>query len=213
VGHRVVMIPNGIELDPPTAARDATDLRRLLGLAPNTPLVGTIARLVPQKAPERFVTLAADVHRRLPDAHFVLVGDGPQRDDVAHLVTVFGLDDHLHVIPELPDAAATLGQLEVFVLTSRFEGGPYAPLEAMRAGTAVVLTDVVGNRDVVESGRSGFLRGEDDPRGLADTVLELLLVPDLRTRVGAAGRQRIQERFDLAKTGPALSAVYGSLVA
>ena len=212
-GRRVVVIPNGIDLDGPTSSGDTTDLRRALGLAPGTPLVGTIARLVPQKAPERFVALAADVHRRLRDAHFVLVGDGPRRDDVIRLVNAAGLGSHVHVIRELPGAAATLGQLEVFVLASRFEGGPYAPLEAMRAGTAVVLTDVVGNRDVVEPGRSGFLVAEHDPGALADTVLELLLDPDLRARVGAAGRQRVRERFDLAKTGPALAAVYGSLVA
>jgi len=211
-GPRVTVIPNGVTLDP-VAPGDPTDLRRLLELAPGTPLVGTIARLVPQKAPERFVALAADVHRRHRDTHFVLIGDGPQRDDVDRRIALAGLAQHLHVIPELPDAAATLGQLDVFVLASRFEGGPYAPLEAMRAGTPVVLTDVVGNRDVVEPGRSGFLVAEHDPVALADTVLELLLDPDLRHAVGQSGTQRIRERFDLTKTGPALRAVYGSLVA
>ena len=92
----------------------------------------------------------------------------------------------------------------MFVLPSRFEGGPYAPLEAMRAGTPVVLTDVVGNRDVVEPGRSGFLVPEHDPAALADTVLELLVDADLRAVVGAGGSERVRERFDLAKTGPAL---------
>jgi glycosyltransferase involved in cell wall biosynthesis len=211
-GPRVTVIPNGVTLDP-VASRDTADLRRLLELEPGTPLVGTIARLLPQKAPERFVALAADVHRRHRDTRFVLIGDGPQRDDVDRRIALAGLAQHLHVIPELPDAAATLGQLDVFVLASRFEGGPYAPLEAMRAGTPVVLTDVVGNRDVVEAGRSGFLVAEHDPAALADTVLELLLDPDLRHAVGRSGTQRIRERFDLTKTGPALRAVYGSLVA
>lgn len=210
---RVTVIPNGVAIDPPVDAANATDLRSLVGLAPDTPLVGTVARLVPQKAPERFVALAAEVHRRHRDAHFVLIGDGPQRHDIGRLVTAAGLDARLHLIPELPDAAATLGQLDVFVLASRFEGGPYAPLEAMRAATPVVLTDVVGNRDVVESGRSGFLVSEHDPAGLADRVLELLLDTDLRTAIGAAGARRVREQFDLGKAGPALRAVYGSLVA
>jgi len=153
------------------------------------------------------------VHRRLGDVHFVLIGDGPQREDVAHLVHAAAIDQPLHVIPELPDAAATMEQLDVFVLASRFEGGPYAPLEAMRAGTPVVLTDVVGNRDVVAPGRSGFLVAEHDPAALADTVLDLLLDPDLRHAVGRSGAERVRERFDLAKTGPELRGVYGSLVA
>jgi glycosyltransferase involved in cell wall biosynthesis len=211
--EQVTVIPNGVAVDPPPRSDAATNLRRLLGLAPATPLVGTVARLVPQKAPERFVALAADVHRRHRDAQFVLIGDGPQRDDITRLVTAADLDNWLHLIPEVPDAAATLGQLDVFVLASRFEGGPYAPLEAMRAGTPVVLTDVVGNRDVVEPGRSGFLVAEPDAAALAGTVLDLLLDPDLRTTVGRAGAERVRADFDVAKAGSALRAVYGSLVA
>jgi len=211
-GDRVTVIPNGVTFDAPSPSNVA-DIRVVLGIPPGTPLVGTIARLIPQKAPERFVALAADVHRRHADTHFVLIGDGPQRDDVARLVRAAALGDRLHLLSELPDAGSALGQLDVFVLASRFEGGPYAPLEAMRAGTPVVLTDVVGNRDVVEPGRSGFLVSEDDPGALADTVLELLLDPDLRAAVGTAGAERVRAHFDLTKTGPALRAVYGSLVA
>src|SRR5258706_11701779 len=82
---RVVAIPNGIDVDPcPESSR--LDLRAVLDVAPGTPLVGTIARLVPQKAPERFVALAAAVHRREPDAHFVLIGDGPLRVEIDRLV-------------------------------------------------------------------------------------------------------------------------------
>jgi len=209
---RITVIPNGVTLDAP-APSNVPDLRPLLGIPAAAPLVGTVARLIPQKAPERFVALAADVHRRYGDTHFVLIGDGPQRDDVAHLVRAAALDDRLHLVAELPDAGAALGQLDVFVLASRFEGGPYAPLEAMRAGTPVVLTDVVGNRDVVEPGRSGFLVSEEDHGALADTVLDLLLDPDLRAAVGTAGTERVRAQFDLTKTGPALGAVYGSLVA
>jgi len=128
-------------------------------------------------------------------------------------VTAADLDNWLHLIPEVPDAATTLGQLDVFVLASRFEGGPYAPLEAMRAGTPVVLTDVVGNRDVVEPGRSGFLVDEHDAVALADTVLDLLLDPELRGAIGRAGAERVRADFDVAKAGSALRAVYGSLVA
>ena len=66
---------------------------------------------------------------------------------------------------------------------------------------------------MVDPGRSGFLVAEHDPAALADTVLELLLDADLRLAVGRSGTQRVRERFDLAKTGPELREVYGSLVA
>ena len=211
-GDRVQVIPNGIELEPPRLG-PPVDLRERLGLAPGAPLVGTVARLVPQKAPERFVALAAAVHRRDATAHFVLIGDGPLRADVDRRVAAGAVGSHFHRVAELPGAAAALGELDVFVLASRFEGGPYAPLEAMRAGVPVVLTDVVGNRDVVETGRSGFLVPEDDTEAMAHVVHDLLADRAHRDAVGEAGRARVRERFDVVSTGRALAAVYGSLVA
>lgn len=210
-GDRVTVIANGIDVDAP--ASSPVDLRDLLGLEPATPLVGTVARLVPQKAPERFVALASATHRAHPSAHFVLIGDGPLRHDVDAAIEASGAPSQIHRLAELADAASVLGQLDVFVLTSRFEGGPYAPLEAMHAGTPVVLTDVVGNHDVVEPGRSGFLVPEDATDEMARVVVELLIDPALRDAVGGKGRARVRDHFDVRSTGRALAAVYGSLVA
>ena len=209
---RLQVIPNGIESEPP-ASPAPVDLRVRLQLPPDTPLVGTVARLVAQKAPERFVALAAAVHQCVPDAHFVLIGDGALRTQVDAAVATSGVASSFHRLAELPDASSTLGQLDVFVLTSRFEGGAYAPLEAMRAGTPVVLSDVVGNRDAVEPGRSGFLVPQDAIEDMAGIVADLLTDADQRAAVGRAGQARVRARFDLVNTGRALAAVYGSLVA
>jgi glycosyltransferase involved in cell wall biosynthesis len=209
-GARVVVIPNGIEVDVPSA--DA-DLRSRIGVPADAPLVGTVARLVPQKAPERFVALAAALHHRRPDAHFVLIGDGVLRAEIDRAVAADGIASWFHRVAGVPDAATVAAELDVFVLTSRFEGGPYAPLEAMRAGTPVVLTDVVGNRDVVEHGISGFLVPEHPLDGLVRAVDDLLTDPARRAEIGAAGRARVRDRFDVRKTGGAVARVYGSLVA
>ena len=210
-GPRVVVIPNGVEIEP----ADATpfDLRGRLQIAADAPLVGTVARLVPQKAPERFIAVASAVHRERPDAHFVLIGDGPLRATVDEAAASSGLDATFHRLPELPDAEGVLGQLDVFVSTSRFEGGPYSPLEAMRAATPVVLSDVVGNRDVVEHGRSGLLAPENAATAFAALVLELLGDDERRRSLGAAGRTYVRDRFDVVKSGRMLADVYGSLVA
>ena len=210
-GTRLVVVPNGIDLDASAGTR--VDLRDRVGVAPGTPLVGTLARLVPQKAPERFVAMATSVHRRHPDVHFVLIGDGPLRARVDGQVKAAGLTSHLHRIDALPDAGQSLGQLDVFVLTSRFEGGPYSPLEAMHAAVPVVLTDVTGSRDVVDDGRSGFLVPQDATDTLADRVVRLLDDAELRERVGRAGQRRVLEAFDVVNTSAALAAVYRSVVA
>ena len=204
---QVVVVPNGIAVDTPPAI----DLRARLGIDATVPLVGTIARLVPQKAPEHFVLACAEVARSHPDVRFVLIGGGEQEREVEALIDACGLRGRLDRIDQLPGAAGALEALDVFVLTSRFEGGPYAPLEAMRAGVATVLTDVIGNRDVVEHDRSGLLVPPASPTAMAAAVAALLDDPDRRARLGAAGRQRVHDRFDITAMGATMDALYASL--
>jgi glycosyltransferase involved in cell wall biosynthesis len=203
---RVVVIPNGI--DPEFDAPAAIDLRAELGVGPEAPLVGAIGRLAHQKAPEVFVRACARVGRARPDAHFVLIGDGPLAGLVADEIASSGLDGRFLHRRGLLGAASVIGQFDVFVQASRYEGGPYAPLEAMRAGTSVVLTDVVGNRDTVEDGQSGLLVSPDDPAELAGAVVRLLDDHELRQRIGAAGRDRCLARFGVRDMAKRLAAVY-----
>ena len=203
---RLVVVPNGIDLAPSDGAE--VSLRDVAGVPAGVPLVGTVARLVPQKAPELFVAACAEVARHHPDTHYVLIGMGPGQAAVDGAVRRAGIHERWHQVPHLAEAAAVLGQLDVFVLASAFEGGPYTPLEAMRAGTPVVLTDVVGNRDAVEPGVSGFLAPFGDATGLAGHVLALLGDPELRLRTVEAARRRLTERFDARVMGSALDSVY-----
>ena len=208
--RRLVTIPNGIEIEgwaPPPAT---PDLRALLGIGPDAPLLGTISRLVPQKAPERFTRLAAAVLAAHPDAHAVLIGDGPQRDAVDPGRLPAEVVGRFHHLPTLAEAGSALGQLDVFVLTSRFEGCPYSALEAMRGGTPVVLTDVVGNREVVAEGRGGHLVPEEDGAAMAAVVLDLLGNADRRHALGVAAKAQVR-RFEVAAMGRAVASLYAEL--
>lgn len=205
---RLVVVPNGIELDEPAPV----DLRAQLGIPDGTPLVGTIARLVAQKAPEDFVDACAVVAPRHPAAHFVLVGDGPLARAVDERVQQRGLGGRFHRVRALPGASGALGALDVFTLSSRFEGGPYAPLEAMRAGTPVVLTDVVGNRDAVEHGVSGVVVPPADPSALGGAISDLLDDAARRSCMARAGRARLREQFDVRAMGARLNELYAELV-
>jgi glycosyltransferase involved in cell wall biosynthesis len=209
VGRRhVVVIPNGIELEPPPPP---LDLRTHLDLPADAPLVGTIARLVWQKAPEDFVEACATVARRVPSARFVLIGSGELEAEVEEAITRAQLRGRFLRIPALAGAAGVLGQLDVFALSSRFEGGPYSPLEAMRAGTAVVLTAVVGSRDTVEDGLSGMVVPPGQPEVLGNAIAELLDDPARRVLMGEAGRERVAARFSVQHMGAALDALYDEL--
>jgi glycosyltransferase involved in cell wall biosynthesis len=204
---KIVVIPNAIEPGLPKAI----DLRGLLGIAADTPLVGTIGRLVPQKAPAVFVEACALIARSVPDARFVLIGGGALAAEVDDAVERAGLNGAFSRIEQLPGAAGALGDLDVFALSSIFEGGPYAPLEAMRAGTAVVLTDVTGNRDAVEHGISGLLVPPADPDALSGAVVALLQDSELRHRLAQRGRDRVRDSFDVTVMGGRLADLYREL--
>ena len=98
--EQVVVIPNGIELLPPVAPRDA--LRARLGLTGGAPLVGCVGRLTWQKAPEVFVAACGIVNRRIPSAHFVLIGSGPHLPHVERAVRAEQIEERFHIIPHSP---------------------------------------------------------------------------------------------------------------
>ncbi|HET6818034.1 MAG TPA: glycosyltransferase [Mycobacteriales bacterium] len=192
----VVVIPNGVSLSAP----EPVDLHAMLGLQRDVPLVGTIARLVAQKAPDAIVAAfrrAAELH---PTAHFVVIGDG-------HLAPVIdnagegALAGRIHRIPSLPDAETVLPSLSVFALLSAFEGGPYSPLQAARASVPLVLSDVVGNSDIIEPGVSGELVPFADAEAAARAIVSLLDDPKRAELLAGAMMLRLVERFNVEAMG------------
>ena len=203
--NRVAVIPNGI--DPAVPPRPARSLRDIVGVPDGAPLVGSVGRLVDQKAPLDLVRSWAEVSVRVPRARFVLVGDGPLAGAVDALATSVGLDGRYTRLPVLADADAHLADLTVFTLASRFEGSPYVVLEAMRAGVPVVATRVTGTRDLLGGG-AGILVPAGDAKVLADATVAALREPPAT----AVGRRLVQERYDVADLGRAYTRLYYGLV-
>ena len=203
---RMTVIPNGIEVDSEPAP---VDLHSQLGLDPSIPLVGSVARLGWQKAPEHFVKMCLALASDAPTAHFVLIGDGPQASEVDVLARPLG--SRFHRLEVLPGAAGAMRSLSAFVLLSRFEGGPYAPLEAARAGVPLVLSDVVGNRDVLVPGESGLLVPPGDVEKAAGAVRRLLADPTWAGQLTQAMTARLRALFDVRQQGVAHSRLYERL--
>ena len=206
---RISVIRNGIDLEPPRPLRPS--LRARLGLSESTPLVGCLGRLAWQKAPEVYVAACGLAARRVPDAHYLLIGSGPHEDRVRAELETAGLGERFHWLDGLAGAAAAFAELDLYVLPSRFEGGPYTPLEAMRARTATVLTDVAGNQDTVEHGVTGLLVPVDEPEPLADAIVELIRDPARRAAFAEAGAERLRKLFDVREMAEQTAAVYARL--
>ncbi len=194
-GNRPVhLVRSGIDLAE-FARADAlrAAARAELGLAADTPVVGMIACLKPQKAPLDFVELAAAVAAARPDTRFFIAGDGALRAAVEARLAHHALSARCALLGWRRDVPALLGALDVLVLTSRWEGLPRVCPQAMAAGRPVVATAVDGTPEAVVNGRNGFLIRPGDTATGAARVLELLDDPALRARFAAAGRAAVSE--------------------
>ena len=173
------------------------------GQGQGRPLVLAMGRVCYQKAPEVFAALAAHFRIAEVDARFVWVGNGDAAGEErlrAAGVEVTGWVDRAAV-------QALLAQATVFVQTSRWEGMPLSVLQALAAGVPCVVTDVVGNRDAVRQGVTGFVT-----RRLEETLVcvrRLLEDPALRERFGQAARRDARRRFSSASFRARLLALYG----
>lgn len=202
-----------IEVDryrrPPEARLAA---RAALGVPADAPLVGMIACLKPQKAPEDFVAVAARVRAALPDARFFLAGDGERRPAVEAAVRAAGIGDAFQLLGWRRDVPELLAALDVLVLTSRWEGLPLVFPQAMAAGRPVVATDVNGAPEVVKEGVTGHLVPPGDVEALAERVVALLRDPARRDAMGRAAQAAVHQ-FDAVAMVRRQEAVFERLVA
>ena len=180
----------GFDLAPFIASgRHAGAFRAELGVDSKTPLIAIVARLVPIKAHEIFLEMAARVATRHPTARFVIVGDGERRAALEADARSHGLGERVHFLGWRADLDKIYADVNVVVLTSRNEGSPVALIEAMACGRPVVATRAGGVAELV--GDAGLLREVDDAAGLADDVLRLISDAALADRLGEAGRVRV----------------------
>lgn len=206
--HKVVTIPNGIDLTAFEEPVDVGSLRRVMGLDEDRPLVMQVGRLSAQKDPLAFVEGAAYVVRERPDTQFALVGEGPLRDAVAMHVREVGLDGCLHLLGYRDEAFRLMAAADVVSLTSRWEGAPHALLEAMAWSRPVVATTVNGCPEIVVDGVTGFLAPPGNVTAWARRVIDLLNDPVMASAMGRQGRKRVEERFSLQKITARIERLY-----
>ena len=208
--HRAIVIPNGVDASRFDASADR---RGEFGFAPGDPVVGMVARLVPQKDPLTFLAVARRLIEMEPGSRFLLVGDGPMRERVARAARALGLDGRLVITGFRADVPALLRTMDVVLLTSRWEGLPIALLEAMAAGRPAVASRLPGTSEIIVDGVTGFLVPPGDVEGFAGSVRKLLGDRALREALGRAGRERVAREFSLAKTIEATAQVYADALA
>ena len=206
------LIRSGVNVDKITAADPAASANLRAGFAPaGEPVVTLIGRLISPKTPEVFVDAAARVLKSNPDARFVIVGDGPKREEIAAQIARLGVGDRVLMLGLRQDVPEIISASDIIVHSSIREGLPKTVLEGMAAGKAVIGTNVGGVPAVVEPGVNGLLVEPEDAAGLAAALLQLLGDAPLRERLARSALQRVQD-FSLARSIDETDRLYDRLL-
>ena len=196
--NRFTTIYSGFEVEPflnPPQPRDV--VRESLGLSPEQIVVGKIARLFNLKGHEFLLAAAPKIAAACPNVRFLLVGDGVLRESIQAEILQLGLQDRFiftGLVPpeQIPELIAAM---DIVVHTSQWEGLARVLPQGLIAGKPVVSYDVGGAREVVLPGETGFLLPRDSVAELVEAVERLAVNSDLRSRMGACGRERFTDQF------------------
>lgn len=207
---RVEVLYNGVEVGAREALPPREVVRASLRLAPDAPVVGTCARLSPEKNLPLLVEAFARLRQALPAARLVIAGDGPARPDVESRAAALGLGDSVRLLGFRNDVPAVVSALDVFALSSLTEGTSVTLLEAMLAGRPAVVTRVGGNPEIAVEGQTAWLVESGDAAGFSDRLEDLLRHPARAAAFGEAARARVLERFTFEGMVHAYEALYAS---
>jgi glycosyltransferase involved in cell wall biosynthesis len=186
---KVVTVYNGI--DTRKFPGDGKKLKAELGIAQGVPIVGFVGRLEQVKGADRFVQAAKEIQAACPQAHFVMVGDGPMKEELMRMTQGTPGFNLVGYREDIPDLMATF---DLVMIPSLNDGFNLAAVEAMASSKPIVATAVGGLSEVV--GEGGILVRPDDTKGLAQETIRLINASDLRKKIGNKGRRRAETLFN-----------------
>ena len=211
---RIVTVPMGVDLTrfSPSLGGPGT-LRDALGLGGQALVVGTVARLVPDKGLECFLRMAAIIRAQRTDVKFLIVGEGPLRQSLEPLAESIGIGPDVVFAGHRTDVPEMMQAMDLFVLPTRREGFGVVFAEAMAMGKATVGSDIGPIAEVLEEGVTGYLAPADNPEAFAARTLELLNDNAKRHTFGEAGRRRVEQLFSQSRMCEVIEGHYRRLLA
>jgi L-malate glycosyltransferase len=191
---RVVTVYEGIDLHR-LQAEPAANVHAEFWLPTHAPVVGAVAALTQEKGHKYLIDAAALVVREVPDARFVILGEGDLRPALERQIKELRLDKHVLLPGFRADILAFIKSFDLFVMSSLAEGLGTSLLDAMAFSKATVATDTGGIPEVVSHGETGLLVAPRDHRALAAAISGLLKNQERRERMGRAGLERVKRLF------------------
>jgi len=188
---------------------EKSDFRNKFGIPPSAPLIGSVFRFYPEKRPLLWVRMAAEVATKVPDAHFVLIGWGPLQKTMEDLANRLNLKHRLHIVPPYSNIAIPLSTLDMFVLTSKFEGTPNVVLESQRLGIPIVTTNAGGAPEALDQNITGWVVESPRAGKIAKQVVSILFDSDRLKQAKANGPDFIMREFSMKRMVEETMVAYG----
>ena len=194
---KIEVIYNGIDEQRFRTAIDPVKKRAELGIRPEETVIGVGVRLSEQKGISYLIEAAAVLFRDYPTVKLLILGDGELRGSLERLAEERGVREKVLFTGFRSDMGELLQIIDIYALPSLWEGHPLVLLEAMAAGKPVVATDIPGNNEIVQNGRTGLLVPCRNSERLANALGTLAADRELRLSMGAAGYERYLREFRL----------------
>ncbi|MFK7768531.1 MAG: glycosyltransferase [Mariniblastus sp.] len=190
--QKVFLIPNGIDTETFVFDHEKrTKWRSETGISESAPVVGIVAALRPEKNHDLFLEAARLVTSEMPEARYVIAGDGPERSRLEQLAIEKGIEKEVHFLGSTHDVKGVLSMVDMFALTSHNEASPVSIMEALSCQRPVVATDVGSIDESVLQGQTGFLVAAGNAKEMSERWLEVLGNQELREELGRNGREHI----------------------
>jgi glycosyltransferase involved in cell wall biosynthesis len=190
--EKIATIFNGVDIE---RFREAKPTLPAQMIHSDCPVVGFVARLVPDKGGEFLLRAAQQVLAEYPKTTFVFVGEGPSRKQLERLAGELGIDRHVVFAGARDDMPGVYASLDVLVLPSLVESMPMCVLEAMAAGKPVIATHTGAIPKVVASEENGLLIEPGDVSSLRDAIVRLLADKEFARRLSENGRRCVRQKF------------------
>jgi glycosyltransferase involved in cell wall biosynthesis len=205
--ERTITVHEGIDVDHVLAA-PPVNVHEALWLPHHAPVVGNVAALVPHKGQRHLIDAAHLVVREVPDARFVILGEGELREPLERQVREHHLEKHVLLPGFRTDVLGCIKGFDLFAMSSVTEGLGTSLLDAMACSRAIVATRAGGIPEVVEDGVTGILVNPRDHAAMAQAIVRLLEDDMRRKQMGEAGFARVNERFTVERMVAATADVY-----
>lgn len=212
--RKLTRIYNGVDFSSLEVSENREAIKEELGIPPGSVVIGAVGNIRPAKGYEHFLDAAKLVVDSVPNARFVIVGEGKGKllQSLKEKIAALALGEYVMMTGFRSDIPRLLLAMDIFVLSSTTEGLSIATIEAMAMSKPVVVTDCGGPTEIVTDGQTGFVVPVGEPEAMAERIIQLVNNGNLAQELGRRAQEEVHRRFSLQRNIVEYERLYKSIL-